>query len=385
VKYFGLIWKNVWRKKVRTTLTILSVFVAFLLFALLNAIGHAFTAGEDVANAERLVVIDKVSLINSIPISYMNRIASTPAVAEVTHASWFGGFYQDTRNQFPQFPTDPASYFDMYPELEIPEDQLEAFAKTRTGAVVGHELAAKYGWKIGDRIPIQATIWPKADGSRSWEFDLVGIFSNSEPRASSAFMLLNYDYFDEARQYGNGSVGWYVLRINKGADPIEVASTIDEGFANSPNETKTSTEAAFAASFAKQFGNIALIVRLILGAVFFTLLLVAGNTMAQSIRERISEIAVLKTLGFADRSVLFVVLSESILIMLIGGLLGLGTGWILVQGLSQQMAATLPGVFLSGAAVIFGVIGMVAAGVVAGVFPAAKAMRLTIVDALARR
>jgi putative ABC transport system permease protein len=385
VKYFGLIWKNVWRKKVRTTLTILSVFVAFLLFALLNAIGHAFTAGEDVANAERLVVIDKVSLINSIPISYMNRIASTPGVAEVTHASWFGGFYQDTRNQFPQFPTDPASYFDMYPELEIPEDQLEAFAKTRTGAVVGHELAAKYGWKIGDRIPIQATIWPKADGSRSWEFDLVGIFSNSEPRASSAFMLLNYDYFDEARQYGNGSVGWYVLRINKGADPIEVASTIDEGFANSPNETKTSTEAAFAASFAKQFGNIALIVRLILGAVFFTLLLVAGNTMAQSIRERISEIAVLKTLGFADRSVLFVVLSESILIMLIGGLLGLGTGWILVQGLSQQMAATLPGVFLSGAAVIFGVIGMVAAGVVAGVFPAAKAMRLTIVDALARR
>jgi putative ABC transport system permease protein len=385
VKYFGLIWKNVWRKKVRTTLTILSVFVAFLLFALLNAIGHAFTAGEDVANAERLVVIDKVSLINSIPISYMNRIASTPGVAEVTHASWFGGFYQDTRNQFPQFPTVPASYFDMYPELEIPEDQLEAFAQTRTGAVVGHELAAKYGWKIGDRIPIQATIWPKADGSRSWEFDLVGIFSNSEPRASSAFMLLNYDYFDEARQYGNGSVGWYVLRINKGADPIEVASTIDEGFANSPNETKTSTEAAFAASFAKQFGNIALIVRLILGAVFFTLLLVAGNTMAQSIRERISEIAVLKTLGFADRSVLFVVLSESILIMLIGGLLGLGTGWILVQGLSQQMAATLPGVFLSGAAVIFGVIGMVAAGVVAGVFPAAKAMRLTIVDALARR
>jgi putative ABC transport system permease protein len=385
VKYFGLIWKNVWRKKVRTTLTILSVFVAFLLFALLNAIGHAFTAGEDVANAERLVVIDKVSLINSIPISYLNRIASTPGVAEVTHASWFGGFYQDTRNQFPQFPTDPVRYFDMYPELAIPEEQLEAFAKTRTGAVVGHELAAKYGWKIGDRIPIQATIWPKADGSRSWEFDLVGIFSNSEPRASTAFMLMNYDYFDEARQYGNGSVGWYVLRISKGADPIEVASTIDEGFANSPNETKTSTEAAFAASFAKQFGNIALIVRLILGAVFFTLLLVAGNTMAQSIRERISEIAVLKTLGFADRSVLFVVLSESILIMLIGGLLGLGTGWVLVQALSQQMAATLPGVFLSGAAVIFGVTGMVSAGVVAGVFPAVKAMRLTIVDALARR
>lgn len=384
MKYLGLVWKNAWRKKIRTTLTILSIFVAFLLFALLNAIGHAFTAGEDVANAERLVVIDKVSLINSIPISYENRIASTPGVQSVTHASWFGGFYQDSRNQFPQFPTDPVSYFAMYPELEISDEQREAFAATRTGAVVGHELATKFGWAIGDRIPIQSTIWPKSDGSRTWEFDLVGIFSNADPRASTAFMLMNYDYFDEARQYGNGSVGWYVLRINPGADPVEVSRTIDEGFANSPNETKTSTEAAFAASFAKQFGNIALIVRLILGAVFFTLLLVAGNTMAQSIRERISEIAVLKTLGFADRAVLFIVLSESIMIMLIGGLLGLGTGWILVQGMSQQMASTLPGVFLSSDAIVFAILGMVAAGVIAGVFPAAKAMRLTIVDALAR-
>lgn len=384
MKYLGLVWKNAWRKKIRTTLTILSIFVAFLLFALLNAIGHAFTAGEDVANAERLVVIDKVSLINSIPISYENRIASTPGVQSVTHASWFGGFYQDSRNQFPQFPTDPVSYFAMYPELEISDEQREAFAATRTGAVVGHELATKFGWAIGDRIPIQSTIWPKSDGSRTWEFDLVGIFSNADPRASTAFMLMNYDYFDEARQYGNGSVGWYVLRINPGADPVEVSRTIDEGFANSPNETKTSTEAAFAASFAKQFGNIALIVRLILGAVFFTLLLVAGNTMAQSIRERISEIAVLKTLGFADRAVLFIVLSESIMIMLIGGLLGLGTGWILVQGMSQQMASTLPGVFLSSDAIVFAILGMVAAGLIAGVFPAAKAMRLTIVDALAR-
>lgn len=384
MKYLGLVWKNAWRKKIRTTLTILSIFVAFLLFALLNAIGHAFTAGEDVANAERLVVIDKVSLINSIPISYENRIASTPGVESVTHASWFGGYYQDSRNQFPQFPTDPVSYFAMYPELEISDEQREAFSATRTGAVVGHELATKYGWAIGDRIPIQSTIWPKSDGSRTWEFDLVGIFSNADPRASTAFMLMNYDYFDEARQYGNGSVGWYVLRINPGADPVEVSRTIDEGFANSPNETKTSTEAAFAASFAKQFGNIALIVRLILGAVFFTLLLVAGNTMAQSIRERISEIAVLKTLGFADRAVLFIVLSESIMIMLIGGLLGLGTGWILVQGMSQQMASTLPGVFLSSDAIVFAILGMVAAGLIAGVFPAAKAMRLTIVDALAR-
>jgi putative ABC transport system permease protein len=250
--------------------------------------------------------------------------------------------------------------------------------------VVGRELATQFGWKIGDRIPIQATIWTKADGGRTWEFDLVGIFSNDDPRSSTAFMLMNYDYFEEARAFGKGTVGWYILRINKGADPVEIAKTIDAGFANSPNETETSTEQAFAASFAKQFGNIALIVRLILGAVFFTLLLVAGNTMAQSIRERISEIAVLKTLGFADRTVLLVVLSESILIMLIGGALGLGTGWILVQGLGKQMGAMLPGIFLAPEALILGCACMLGVGILAGVFPAFKAMRLTIVDALAR-
>lgn len=384
MKYFALIWKNAWRKKARTLLTTLSVFVAFLLYALLNGIGYAFNIGADVANAERLIVIDKVSLINPLPISYMNRIKTTPGVAAVTHASWFGGFYQDARNQFAQFPTDPYGYFAMYPELIIPKEQLDAFANTRTGAVVGHELAAQYGWKVGDRIPIQATIWTKADGGRTWEFDLVGIFSSNDPRGSSAFMLMHYDYFEEARAFGKGTVGWYVLRVNTGANPVEIANAIDAGFANSPNETETSTEAAFAASFAKQFGNIALIVQLILGAVFFTLLLVAGNTMAQSIRERIPEIAVLKTVGFADRSVLFVVLAESILIMSIGGILGLACGWILVQGLASQMGAFLPGIYLSAGAMLLGAAWMLGVGLLAGIFPAMKAMRLTIVEALAR-
>jgi len=385
VKYFGLVWKNVWRKKARTLLTILSVFVAFLLFALLNAIGHAFKAGVDVAQAERLVVIDKISLINPLPISYRNKIASTPGVAAVTHQSWFGGYYQDPRNQFAQFPTEPYGYFEMYPEHVISKEQLDTWAKTRTGAVVGRELAEQFGWKIGDRIPIQATIWTKADGGRTWEFDLVGIFSTDDPRGTTAFMLMNYDYFEEARAFGKGTVGWYVLRINKGADPVAIANAVDNEFANSPNETETSTEAAFATSFAKQFGNIALIVQLILGAVFFTLLLVAGNTMAQSIRERISEIGVLKTLGFTDHTVLGIVLAESVLIMLIGGVLGLSIGWVLVQGLGQQMGAFLPGIFLGPSALLIGLGCMIGAGVLAGAFPAIKGMRLTIVDALARR
>ncbi len=384
MKYFRLIWKNAWRKKIRTLLTILSVFVAFLLFALLSAVGFAFRGGVDVADAERLVVIHKVSLINPLPMSYLNRIASTEGVESVTHASWFGGYYQEPRNQFGQFPVDPQSYFDMYPEFDMPDEQLEAFKRNRTGAVVGQELATTYGWKIGDRIPIQATIWTKSDGGRVWEFELEGIFSTDDPRGSTALMLFQYDYFDEARAFGKGTAGWYVLRVANGADPIQVASAIDQQFANSASETETSTEAAFAQSFMKQFGNIALIVLLILGAVFFTLLLVSGNTMSQSVRERISELAVLKTLGFADRSVLGIVLSESILIMLMGGLLGLGLGWVLVQGLAQQMGAFLPGIFLSPNAIVGGIAMMVGAGIVAGIFPALKAMRLSIIDALAR-
>jgi putative ABC transport system permease protein len=350
VKYFRLIWKNAWRKKIRTSLTILSVFIAFLLFALLSGIGYAFKGGVDVADAERLIIIHKVSLINLLPISYENRVASTDGVESVTHSTWFGG----------------------------------SFKRNRTGAVVGQELADTYGWKVGDRIPIQATIWSRIDDARTWEFELEGIFSSDDPRGSTALLLFQYDYFEEARAFAKGTVGWYILRVEKGADPVQVAKAVDAQFENSPAETKTSTEAAFAQSFMKQYGNIALIVTLILGAVFFTLLLVSGNTMSQSVRERISELAVLKTLGFTDRAVLGIVLSESILIMLMGGLLGLTLGWVIIQGLAQNMAGFLPGIFLSPGAISAGVAMMIGAGILAGIFPALKAMRLSIIDALAR-
>lgn len=384
MRYFGLVWKNVWRKKIRTTLTALSVLVAFLLFALLTAVSYAFRAGADAADAERLVVIHKISLINPLPISYENRIAATEGVASVTHASWFGGYYQDPRNQFAQFPVEPREYFAMYPELDIPPEQLDAWSKNRTGAAVGIELAEQYGWKIGDRIPIRTTIWTQKDGNDTWEFDIEAIFSTGDPRGSTAYMLFQHDYFEEARAFGQGMTGWYVLRVADGANPIDVANAIDLQFENSSNQTETSTEQAFAASFAKQFGNIALIATLILGAVFFTLLLVAGNTMSQSVRERIPELAVLKTVGFGDGLLLTVVLLESVLVMLIGGLIGLGIGWVFVQGVAKQAGAMLPGVYLSPQAMLLALILMVAGGILAGIFPALKARRLTIVDALAR-
>ena len=384
MKYFGLIWKNVWRKKIRTSLTILSVFVAFLLFALLSAIGYAFKSGEDFADAERLVVIHKISLINPLPQAYQNRIAATEGVQAVTYATWFEAYYQEPRNRFAQFPVDPYAYMSMHPEFQLPAEQLESWVRTRTGLVLGKEIADKFNIKIGDRIPVQSAIWTKNDGTQTWEFDVVGIMTHENPAASTAMALFQHEYFEEARAFGQGTVGWYEIRITPGADPAQVANAVDIQFANSPSETETSTEAAFAQSFAKQFGNIALIVTLILGAVFFTLLLVSGNTMSQSVRERVPELAVLKTLGFTDRTVLGVVLSESILIMMTGGLLGIGVGWMLVQGAAKQMGTFLPGIFLSPEAIGTAIAIMLGAGIVAGIFPALKAMRLSIIDALSR-
>jgi putative ABC transport system permease protein len=385
VKYFGLIWKNAWRKKVRTSLTVLSVLVAFLLYALLNAVGHAMTGGVDLATVKRLIVIDKISLINLLPISYLPKIASIPGVEAVTFATWFGGYYQDSRNQFPQFPIDPDSYFRVYTELQVPPEALQAFKSNRTGMLASEPLAETYGWKVGDRIPIQSSIWRQKDGSRSWQFDLVGTFTTRDRRGSGPLMLFRYDYFDEARQFGEGLVGWYALNVSDGADATGIAKQIDAQFANSPNETETSTEQAFAASFVKQFGNIALIIQLILGAVFFTLLLVAGNTMAQSVRERIGELAVMKTVGFRDSTMLGVVLSESVLIMAMGGVLGLAIGWFISKFVNEQFSAYVGNnMYLTGSALLIAIVIMIGAGIAAGAGPAIKAMRLSIVDALAR-
>jgi len=382
VKYLYLIWKSLWRKKVRTILTILSVFVAFLLFGLLSALNQAFSGSPDLANASRLIVLDKISIINSLPAAYLSRIQAVPGVKQVANVDWFGGYYQDQRNQFPQFPVEPETYLQVYSEFTLPDEQKQKWISTRDSVIVGRDLVEAYGFKVGDRIPIHSSIWTNKNGSQVWDFEIAGIFDNEDERQSTAMMLLHYKYFDEGRAFGNGGMGWFVLTLTDGADPVAVADVIDSQFANSANETKTSTEAAFAASFVKQLGNIALIISLVLSAVFFTILLVAGNTMAQSVRERISELAVLKTLGFEDQSVMAIVLSESLFLMMAGGVLGLGSSWLLVSyGMGGFM---LPGFYFPMSSFAYGLVFMVVAGVLAGIFPALQAMRLTIIDALSR-
>ena len=359
--------------------------VAFLLFTLLRNIAGAFDLGVDLAGVDRLMVSPKYSIIDPLPIRHMDEIAAVAGVEAVTHADWFGGFYQEPSNFFPKFPVRPKMYFDLYPEYVIDPAQLEAFDRTRTGAVVPAAMAVKFGWKVGDRIPIEADIWPKKDGSRLWEFDLVGTYTGAVNEPQPSQFLFHYDYFDEARQFASGSVGWFIVRVQDPDDAPVVSSAIDALFENSMNPTRTATEAEFQRQFANQIGDIGLIVTGILGAVFFTILLLTANTMAQALRERIPELAVLKTFGFTDASVSLLVLGESVLLCLVGGVLGVLLGAAVSYALKPSIEQIL-GLFEVSWSTALVAVGLAAVlGLVVGAVPAAAARRLAIVDALRAR
>ncbi len=383
MKYFHLIWANLMRRKVRTLFTLLSILIAFLLFGYISAIHIAFSMGVELAGADRLLLRHKVSLTQLLPESYQARIARVPGVVEVTHQTWFGGVYQEPKNFFMQTPVVPEEFFSLYPEFLVPEDQLEAFRRNRTGAIVGRTIADRYGWKVGDRIPIQATIWVKKDGGRTWEFTIEGIYDGAEKGTDTTQFLFHYDYFDEARQFAEGMVGWYVLRIEDPDHAAEIAERIDAEFANSPYETKTETEKAFLQAFARQVGDIGTIAVAIMSAVFFTILIVAGNTMAQSVRERTSELAVLKTLGFTNMKVLLLVLMESCMLAILGGGLGLMIARLLIS-FGDPTGGWLPMFFFPGRDLVLGWALVLLLGLVTGFLPAIQAMRLRIVDALRR-
>jgi putative ABC transport system permease protein len=385
MKFWPLLWANLRRRKARTVFTLLSIVVAFILFSYLAAVRVAFSAGVDVAGADRLFTTHKTSIIQPLPASYQDQIARVPGVVLVTHASWFGGIYQNPNKGFQgvfQGPIDPAGYLAMYPELKVPEDQKRAWLEDREGVLIGVTTAKRYGWKVGDRVPIQGTFWRKKDGSTNWEFNVRGIYTGAKGVDTTQF-LFHYDYFDEARQVGKGLVGWYVVRIADPTKTAEICKRIDAIFENSPAETKTVTEKALAQSFADQIGDIGAIIRWILTAVFFTLLLVTGNTIAQSVRERTSELAVLKTVGFSDGRTLALILAESGLLAIVGGGAGLAVGAIAV-GAGDPTGGFLPIFYFPTRDMILGVILVLLLGVVAGILPGLQAMRLRIVDALRR-
>ncbi len=382
MKYLPLLWSSLWRKKVRTIFTLLSVFVAFLLFGLLMTIRTAFSFGVDIAGIDRLVLIHKVSLIMPLPVSYLERLRATEGVTLATHQSWFGGVYQDPSNFFAQMAVERESFLQVYPEFRIPPEQIAAWAADRQGAIVGVDLAKRFNWKIGDRIPIQGTIWqPKGDG-QTWEFNIVGMYDGEQGVDKTQFFF-RYDYLNENRRVGDGLVGWYVVKIADPSQAQAMGAKFDDMFANSAAETKTTTEKGFVEGFAKQVGDIGAIMVAILIAVLFTMLLVAANTMAQSVRERTNEVGVLKTLGFSNGSILAMVLGESVLIAALGGAAGLGLAWLIVQQ-GDPTNGMLPVFMLPGRDVAVGGALIVLLGLVAGALPAATAMNLKITDALRR-
>ncbi len=379
----GFVLRNLFRKKTRTTLTLLSVMTAFLLFGLLQAVNVLFSAGADFVGATRLVTQARVSFTQPLPLRLLPQIEAVPGVDKVMWQQWFGAVWQEN-TQLIFFAADPFRLRDVYPEYVMPAEQWQAFNDTRTGMIVGRALADQYGWKIGDKVPISSNIFPQKDGSKAWTFDLVGIYDGKDEQWQRQTNVgwINFAYFDEANQFGSGRAGTFTLSLEDPDQAEQVARAIDVQFENSPDETKTQTERDFNIGFFKQIGDIGLIVRWILFAVFFTLLLVVGNTMAQSVRERVPELAILKTLGFSDGSVLGFVLAEALLICVIGGLAGMGIATFL--GSLAGRGGNFPLAVDSGVW-LMGLGAMLLMSIAVGLLPALRAQRLKIVDALAGR
>ncbi len=380
MKFLPFIFRNLFRKKTRTVLTVGSIAVALFLFGLLVAIETALNAGVDVAGADRLIVRNKTSLIMPLPLAYQERLRQIDHVTEATFATWFGGIYQEPKNFFPQFAIDTETYRSLFPEFVIPDEQWQDFLADQEGAVVGKLTADRFGWKINDRIPLQGTIW-----TGTWEFNIRAIYEGSRGGDDESQFWFHWKYLEERRQtsFGGGTVGWYTVQIDDPDNAVAVSKAIDDRFANSAWETSTETEAAFAAGFAKQIGNIRMLIMSIGSVVLFTLLLVTGNTMAMAVRERVPELGVLKTLGFGDKTVLFMVLSESLLIAAVGGALGLGLAKLFTLG-GDPTGGMLPLFHLSPMDMVLGSAIALTVGLVAGSIPALTAMNLRIVDALRR-
>jgi putative ABC transport system permease protein len=382
MRFIPLIWKNIWRRKFRTTFTLLSIFIAFVLFGILMTIRYSFSFGVEIAGADRLVLIHKVSLIMPLPVSYQNRLQQTKGVELASHQTWFGGIYQDPSNFFANMAVEPEKFLKIYPEFVVPPDQAKAWLNDRQGAIIGRDLTTRFGWKLGDRVPLTATIWQPKQGGTTWEFNIVGIYDGGDA-VDKTQMFFRYDYLDENRAVGQGQVGWYVVKIADPAQAVDLSRTFDEMFANSSAETKTTTEKGFVESFAKQVGDIGSIMIAISSTVLFMFGLVAASTMAQSVRERTSELAVLKTVGFSDATTLGLVLAESGLLAVVGGGIGLALGSMAV-GAGDPTGGFLPVFYLPTKDLVRGVVFVFLLGLVAGIIPAVQAMRLRIVDALRR-
>lgn len=379
MKYLRLLKVSLLRKKFRTALTIGSFAVAMFLFGVLAVVQLAFNQGVEIAGADRLIVMNKVSFIQPLPIAYMDELARTPGIKQVTHSTWFGGIYQDEKNFFPQFAIDVPTWRQMYNEFNVPDDEWKTFENDRQGAIVGEGTAKRFGWKVGDRVPIKGAIYVG-----NWQFNIDGIYTGSRKADDTSQFWFHYDYLNEsiaAASSFKNVAGWYIVRLNNPDDAASVISKIDTSYSNTTWQTKTATEKNFYADFAKQMGNIQLLILSIGGVVFFTLLLVTGNTMAIAVRERTGELAILKAIGYSDGFVLAYVLLESVTIALLGGILGIAAAKLFTLG-GDPTHGMLPLFYLPMNRMGTGIATALVIGALAGVIPAVTASRLRVVEAL---
>ena len=386
MKFLPLVLRNLLRRKVRTIFTTLSIVIAFLLFGVLMAIRAAFSMGVDIAGADRLMVIHKMSFIMPLPQGHAAKIRALPGVTDLTHANWFGGYYQDPMNFIANFAVDPESWLRMYPEYQLPEEQKKTWLSNRAGAVVGIDTARKFGWKVGDRVPLISPIYRKPDGG-PWDFTIDGIYDSTAKGVDKTQLFFHYNYMNETLRAAKAPlsdiIGWYVVRVGDPGTADQLAKRIDQIFENSTAETKTATEKAFASDFAKQVGDVGAIMVAITAVVMGFILFVAGNSVAQSVRERINELGVLKTLGFTDGRILAIVLLESCTIAVLGGGIGLLLAWVIIaQG--DPTGGFLPIFHFPPRDLVFGIALVFVLGIGTGLIPAVQASRLKIVDALRR-
>lgn len=380
MKDLYLVYKNLTRKKLRLFLTCFAIFIAFLIFGAITALQGALNAGVEMSADNRLITVNKINFTQPLPFAYVNKVKSIEGVKDVSYANWFGGFYQEPANQVVTMAVDPSTYFTVYEELVVPPEQLSQWQNNRRGAIVGERLAKTLNWKVGDTIPMSSNIFTNKDGTQTWQLQVDGIFGAKDAKTDTGYVVFHYKYFMETQTWGGDNVGWLMLTTTNSALNQQVSDAIDENFANSAAETETSTEAAFNKAFIEQIGNIGLIIFGVVFMAFFTILIVVGNTMVLAIRERTNEIAVLKTLGFSSIRIFKMILIESCLLSFIGGLLGLGGAALIVKGASEAMARFLPNLQLDQGIVLQALAYMLLLGLVTGIVPAIRALRLNIVS-----
>jgi putative ABC transport system permease protein len=380
-----LIRKNLFRKKLRAVLMLFSILIAFLIFGVLAGFERAFNAGEDVAAADRLVVVNKINFTQPLPIAYVNRVRAIGGVRQVTHFNWFGGYYQDPKNFLIVMAVEPESYMQVYQDqIDIAADARQAFVRERTGVLVGETMLKKWGWKVGDRVPIMSNIFTQKNGSRTWDFTIVGTFAARKANVDTNFMVLQYEYFNETQNFGRDLIGWMALNTSSPSENDRVAKAIDQMFANSLYETSTDTEKAFNKAFAAQLGNIALIVALVVGAAFATILMIVGNSMVMAVRERTREIGVLKTLGYSGPRILRLIVGEAVLLALLGGLPGIALAALFAAAMETSVGNFIPGFAVTPGIALNAILLMLGFGLATGLIPAITAMRLKIATALGR-